>query len=240
MPTRSPEPSCSEGNADLILGTTTPGFDLWANQFPDEYVPLIYQLIMEAWPSVRKGADLLEPRITRDLRRQLLNHQDRSKHFFRIERESCVDDASGEEMGRIDLLFSYGFDVHVYFSIECKRLRVVRKDGKPSALASEYVKDGMFRYFNGQYAVDLAKGGMLGYVMDGDVSRARDNVVASIERHRQTLRMESAASSEPSRILPHDRRMFDTSHTQPSGKLFLIHHLLLAMRSEGSTGDAAA
>ncbi len=230
MPTRLPGQLCSGRDADLVVGENTPGFNLWADQFPKDYVPLVYQLIIDVWPCVKKGADLLEPRITRDLRHKLINHKDRSKHFFRIGRESCVDDTSGEETGRIDLSFFHGYDEHVYFSIECKRLLVARKDGSTSALASEYVSEGMLRYFNGQYAVGLDRGGMLGYVMDADVPKARANVVASIERNRGMLRMEADASSEPSRILHNDRRMFDTSHTQPSGKAFLIHHLLLAMQ----------
>lgn len=230
MPMRLPALSCLEGNANLILGTGTPEFDRWADQFPTDYVPLIYSLILESWPTVKKGPDLLEPRITRNLRHQLINHKDRSRHFFRIERESCVDNASGEETGRIDLSFSYGPVEDVYFSIECKRLRVKRKDGRTRTLAPEYVKDGMFRYFNGQYAADLDKGGMLGYVMDGDIPKARGNVVASIERHRATLRMKSTASADTSSILPHDPRMFETSHTQPPGRQFTIHHLLLAMQ----------
>ncbi len=214
----------------MIIVPDSASFDLWGDQFPDSYVPVIYELILESWPTVKKGRNLLEPRITRDLRHQLINHKDRSRHFFRIERESCVDNASGEETGKIDLSFFCGLNEHVYFSIECKRLRVPKAVGKVSALASEYVKEGIFRYFNGQYAAGLDKGGMLGYVMDGDIPKARSNVVASIERNRKTLRMKSTASVNMSSILPSDPRMFDTSHTQPPGKLFIIHHLLLAMQ----------
>ncbi len=230
MPMRLPVHLCLEGNADLILGTDTPGFDLWADQFPAGYVPLIYNLIMNAWPSVKKDACLLEVPITRDLCCQLRRSRNRSRSPFLIQLESHELNNAGEETGRIDLKFMHGHREHVYYSIECKRLRVVQKDGSTSALASEYVKKGMFRYFNGQYAAGLDRGGMLGYVMDGDIPKARDNVVASIERNRKMLRMKSAASAKMSSILPNDPRMFDTSHTQPPGRLFAIHHLLLAMQ----------
>lgn len=230
MPMRLPVHLCLEGNVDLILGTDTPEFDLWADQFPTDYVPLIYHLIINAWPSVKKDANLLEVPITRDLCCQLRKSKYRSRSPFSIHLESHELNVAGEETGRIDLKFMHGHREHVYYSIECKRLRVVRKDGSTAALASEYVKEGMFRYFNGQYAADLNKGGMLGYVMDGDVPKARDNVVALIERNRNTLRMKSTASANVSSILPSDPGMFDTSHTQPPGRLFIIHHLLLAMQ----------
>ncbi len=230
MPMRLPVHFCLEGDADLILGTGASGFDRWADQFPADYVPLIYDLIMKAWPSVTKNANLLEVPINRDLCCHLRRSSIRSRSPFSIHLESYELNVAGEETGRIDLKFMYGHHDHVYYSLECKRLRVPRADGKVAALASKYVKDGMFRYFNGQYAADLDKGGMLGYVMDGDVPRARSNVGASLEQNRKRLRMKSPASAKRSSILPSDPRMFDTSHAQPPGRHFTIHHLLLAMQ----------
>lgn len=230
MPMRLRVHSCMEGNANVILGAGIPGFDEWGDQFPDEYVPLIYDLIINAWSFVKKDASLLEVPITQDLCCQLRRIKNRSRLRLLIPLESHELNVAGEETGRIDLKFYHGHKEHVYYSIECKRLRVARKDGSTASLASEYVKEGMFRYFNGQYAVDLGKGGMLGYVMDGDIPKARGNVVASIERNRKTLRMKSTASAKMSSILPNDLRIFDTSHTQSSGRPFTIHHLLLAMQ----------
>ena len=230
MPMRSPEPSYSEWTADLVFATDNAGFSQWADQFPDDYVPLIYDLVMDSWPSVKKGDGFKEVPITRDLCHQLRQHKNRSRHQFRIELESTELVATGEETGRIDLKFSHGYDEYVYFSIECKRLRVVRKDRAIAAMASEYVKEGMFRHFNGQYAVGLNKGGMLGYVMDGDVPRAKENVTKAIHSFRTKLMIAHSAPAEESRIFPKDARMFDTSHAHPQGQLFLIHHLLLPMQ----------
>jgi hypothetical protein len=213
----------------LIEARDIGAFDLWADQFPTDYVPLIYRLILDTWPDVKKDTASHEVPITRDLCSRLRRSKDRSRSPFSIHLESHELDDEGEETGRIDLKFMHGHREHVYYSIECKRLRVVQKDGSISALVAEYVKEGMFRYFNGQYAVGLDKGGMLGYVMDGDVPKAKSNVAASIKGNKKKLRMKPQGSVKVSSILPTHPGMFDTRHTQPTTGPFVIHHLLLAM-----------
>ena len=214
----------------MIIAADSAGFDLWASQFPSDYVPLIYDLIRESWDSVREIDLLLEVPITRKLCHQLRQSKNRAQLPFRIDPESSVLGDDGEETGRLDLRFSHGHNENVYFSIECKRLRVILKTGVIAKRSSEYVKEGMCRYFNGQYAVGLNRGGMLGYVMDGDISKAKVNVAEAIHRHRTELMMAPSSSVKESCIFPEDDRMFDTCHTQPPGERFLIHHLLLAMQ----------
>ena len=70
-------------------------------------------------------------------------------------------------------------DRDVYLAYECKRLNVVREDGKRS-LAREYVMDGLSRFITRQYAENLPVGCMLGYVVDGDLKSAASSVRAKI------------------------------------------------------------
>lgn len=70
---------------------------------------------------------------------------------------------------------------------ECKRLNVTFPSGKWESLAGSYVKQGMMRFVSQQYADDAKLGGMLGYVLDGDIARAEQKVHDAIQAHHQDL-----------------------------------------------------
>jgi len=139
----------------------------WEQFSPDDVCKII-KLILDSNKSFKvppkKTSSKLEDHITNRFCAHLRNNKNRSTHFFCIEPQSDILDDVGELVGRIDLKFISGNEEKVYFSFECKVLRVTRPSGQISASYSEYVKEGMYRYFNGQYAQGLNKGGMLGYV----------------------------------------------------------------------------
>lgn len=101
---------------------------------------------------------------------------------MRVAREFVVDDAdTGEELGRIDLCLLYGHEESVYFAFECKRLNVPFPSGMKS-LAGEYVgSQGMMCFVTGKYADGHEHGGMIGFVMSGDVGTAIQAVRHAIE-----------------------------------------------------------
>jgi len=152
-----------------------------------EDIVKVMKLILDSWNSF-KIPSKFEDRITNKFCAHLRTNKDRSKHFFSIEPQSYTLDDTGEVLGKIDLKFSGGYEENVYFSFECKRLRVHFPSGFDT-LASKYVTDGMYRYFNDQYAQGLDKGGMLGYVMDGDITNAIEDVKKAIENRRSCLYM---------------------------------------------------
>lgn len=200
----------------------------WAGQFPDDYVPALLELVLDSWGSFKIPNDLHENPITRHFCAHLRNNKNRDQHFFRIEWESTDLDEDGKELGRIDLKFIEGgsCDEKVYFSIECKRLRVTFPKGAFSSLARQYVEEGMVRYFNGQYATDLNKGGMLGYVMDGDTKAAIADVKKAIEARRFILQMDKTATLEASLVV-NSRQVKRTCHSKQDKFPFDIHHVFL-------------
>jgi len=210
----------------MSLYGSTP--DPWADQFNNNYVPLLLELIINSWKTFQIPSSRLENPITRHFCIHLRNNKDRDKHFFRIEWESSDINKEGNEQGRIDLKFmGYGScDERVYFSIECKRLRVTFPKGRFDTLAREYVKEGMIRYFNGQYATGLNKGGMLGYVMDGNTQAAIADVKKSIESKRSHLCMKSDATLETSEII-NNSCIRQTLHSKQGNFSFTIHHIFL-------------
>jgi len=118
-----------------------------------------------------------------------------------------LDPAAGQDQGRMDIAFSPLVPREdVYFSLECKRLNVV--NGKRvRAYSREYVVFGMVRFIRGQYAAMVRHGGMLGYVLDGNVNRAIQNVGGAIQTHHLDLGMESPGEMLPSSIRPGDSRI---------------------------------
>jgi hypothetical protein len=176
----------------------------------------------------KKTSAKLEDHITNRFCAHLRNNKNRSIHFFCIEPQSDILDDSGELVGRIDLKFISGNEEKVYFSFECKALRVTPPSGKIRASYSEYVKEGMYRYFNGQYAQDLDKGGMLGYVIDGNIDNTIKGVKSAIEIRRKNLNMSPDKTLCKSSILS-SRQVKETIHNYgPTGQ-FTIYHIFLPM-----------
>ena len=95
-------------------------------------------------------------------------------------------------------------------------------------LAGKYVTEGMYRYFNGQYAQGLDKGGMLGYVMDGDSNEAIKDVQKSIESKRSELYMQDNETIKSSSIT-NSRQVKETSHQYSPNQNFTIYHIFLPM-----------
>ena len=209
--------------------TIVENIDLWAARFPQDQIPKLFQLILDSWKTFKVFHELKEVPITRKFCAHLRNNKDRSVHSFRIDWESHELDDEGNETGRIYLKLSQGLDEKVYFSIECKRLRFNFPSGFKT-LANEYVTEGMFRYFNGQYAQDLDKGGMLGYVMDGDCTKATKDVQEAIEKRRSNLYMQDNETLKASSCVAL-KQVKETHHQYGPNKKFTIYHIFLPMNA---------
>jgi hypothetical protein len=140
-----------------------------------------------------------------------------------------LDPMPGEDMGRMDIAFIPLVPREdIYFCLECKRLNVI-KDGKPRAYASQYVNAGMIRFIEGQYSKAVRHGGMLAYVLDGDVAKAMNNVRRNIRRSRKALCMTATGALVASTVLTTDARARETKHRRAyETELFRIHHLFMA------------
>ena len=207
--------------------------DFWAKNFPSEYIPVVIRLILNSWQTFKFTCDLLEVPMTRSFCAHLRSNKNHSLVFFRIDWESNEIDDSGDITGRIDLKFSQGLDEKVYFSIECKRLRVIFPN-RFDSLASKYVTDGMSRYFNGQYAQGLDRGGMLGYVMDGNCNEAIKDVQKAIEKQRSDLYMQENETLKNSSCIT-SNQVKETLHKYGLRKKFTIYHIFLPMNVTANT-----
>jgi len=204
--------------------------DLFSAQFPASLVPRVMQLVLDSWAEF-KTSQTEETQITLEFFVLLNQNQEFSRLPFLIDPEIILPTGIGtEQIGRLDLRFTHGQLRKVYFSIECKRLRVTFPSGKFESLAGEYVAEGMCRYFNGQYARGLDKGGMLAYVMDGDIANAIENIRTAVESRRTHLNMDTNSTICACSVLSHDY-IKETSHNYGPKDRFKIFHIFLPMPS---------
>lgn len=201
---------------------------LWGDLFPDYLIPDILKLVVDTWRTFLKpkSSDHEVPinrRFCEDLRRE----KDRRRLPFRISPESSeTDPISGKEIGRIDIRFIHGYRERVYFAFECKRLRINRTTPNTHAYVGE---DGMMCFVGGKYAGNLDSGGMIGYVMDGDVPRAIAAVSKVINQKSKELCLVTGTRMTVSNMIP-DESVTETYHTITT-RHFTIYHLFLAIPS---------
>jgi len=195
-------------------------------QFPIAEVKQAIELILQSWESLKTKVKL-EDKITNKFYTHLIENKSRSTYFFTIVPRPAEIDERGEEIGEIDLKVIYRNQEKTYLSFECKRLRVHFPSGFET-LAGKYVTEGMYRYFNGQYARDLDKGGMLGYVMDGNTDAAVNDVKAAIEKRRLNLYMRDDEIFKASSCVT-SKQVKETLHKYGPTERFTIYHIFLPM-----------
>ena len=201
--------------------------DHWKNLI-ESLVPDILHLVVSTWDAMpAPTSDAREDPTTVELCRYLRRNRNSCDLPFQIHTQLVeLDPSAGEDQGRMDIVFSPLVPREdVYFSLECKRLNVI-KDGHVRPYTAEYITHGMLRFIRGQYAAQMRHGGMLGYVLDGNVEQAIKNVSNLIRSRHKELKMSPPGDVSPSSVLPDDSRLKETSHTRhSSSENFLIHHI---------------
>jgi hypothetical protein len=146
--------------------------------------------------------------------------------FIALE-DPITDPDFGTELGRNDLRFypQNHYGQTVFFTVECKRLRVTTGAGI-SQLADKYVDEGVQRFVDGRYSSGLPCGGMVGYVMDNEMSKAFSAVQEAIISKRTKVRLRPRSLRTPSEALPHYKWSADTRHFTKDGEIALHHALL--------------
>ena len=211
-----------------IIGISTEWSDLI-----DPMVPEILNLVVASWQEMPPPAsDEREDNITIDLCRTLTQNRTARGLMFQIRTQVVeLDPMPGQDLGRLDIAFIPLVPREdIYFCLESKRLNVVKK-GQQRTYASEYVQFGMLRFVTGQYSKAVRHGGMIGYVLDGDVSSAMTNVEANIQQRHKALCMTPPGAFVPSTVLKGDARARETHHQRAhETNLFRIHHLFVATK----------
>ena len=114
-----------------------------------------------------------------------------------------------------------------YIAYECKRLNVVNATGKRTeSLAGSYVKDGIVRYVTAQYAEKLPYGCMIGYVMDGDIKFALQQLESAMNKRKDLIKL----SSQDVDITSTGLTEFETTHLRTNNNFSIqVRHRLFSM-----------
>lgn len=206
--------------------------DCWVD-FIDSQMPNILELVVETWESMPSPAgNELEDTVSESLCRALRQSRNRCDLPFRIDTQLVeLDPAAGQDLGRMDIVFSPPVPREdIYFCLECKRLNVRdHSGGPPRPYFIEYVRFGMFRFIRGQYANSVRFGGMLAFVLNGDVTTAVSGIEDNIRRMHADLAMNASAGFGASTVRPDDSRVRETVHARLAQiHPFVIHHLFMA------------
>ena len=194
------------------------------------------QSVLDVWPQClrvlpdRPEEDVITFNLVQFLRKDPLVREWFHSVAFQYHPPGYESNGLAYSKGRIDVAVLLDPLAEGYLAYECKRLNVVRNDGRRS-LATEYVLDGLARFITGQYAEDLPVGCMLGYVLDGDVAHAASSVRARIVECDQDVALvmgprDDVAIGEATRFCSRHRR------TSNGGEIE-IRHALLPFRSDG-------
>lgn len=125
--------------------------------------------------------------------------------------------------GIIDLVLFWSRDPTRYLAYEAKRLSVAMPSGF-QALSGKYVSDGLARYVTEKYAEGLPFGGMLGYVLDGNLPAASDRIGQVLAKKSTTLALRAGPENLP--VIGTALR-FQTQHVRQNGtEIDVVHSLV--------------
>lgn len=198
--------------------------------FIDDFVPEILQLVISVWetftrdhPSLR-----LETRITNSFSHALVRaYEEQGKRWYVFPEMQRTDPITGREIARHDIRFFHR-DVSgqsLYFVFECKRLNILNKRGVVVPNSAGY-KAGIMKFVNNTYGAGHPCGGMIGYVMDGNLGSALITIKKVIEKNRQSLWLTPDGDYAASSLMSKHAERGETKHQRADGG-FVIHHLLL-------------
>jgi hypothetical protein len=205
----------------------------FSDLLPDGFIPHILELVMGVWEDMKKPPrDALEPRMTALLTDALIAEIEESDLPFLVFQERPITDPdSGKQVARTDLEF-YHRDLRIrnqqpYFTFESKRLNIPGSRGRKSNASAYVGKDGMMCFVTGKYSQGGSFCGMLGYVLDGDVTAAYRAIKDAIKKNAGDLRLASPRGLMPSNLMPAHPYNGETHH-QRNGRPLAIFHLLLS------------
>lgn len=215
----------------------------------DSQVPDIIELVVETWkampaPSGNELEDVVSEALCRALRQ---SRNSRDLPFIIHTQQVELDPDAGQDQGRMDIVFSPLVPrENIYFCLECKRLNVRTTEGVRPYFV-EYVRLGMLRFIRGQYSNSVLNGGMLAFVLDGDIPSAMAGVDENIKNLHFELAMKPPGELKASTVRRDDPLCRETEHLRRAGEpRFTIYHLFVAgdpaapLRIEASTAASGA
>jgi len=173
--------------------------------FPEEEIPFILLALSRCLITLKKTKIReLETTLNKRLRVSLQRDAQLRDRPIEVDREKVLDDFETGAESRLDITFTFSTQRQKpwpYFAIEAKRLRVSYK-GKVYSQTSKYVTDrqGMMCFLDGRYSKGLTSAAMLGYVFDGNIAKARDEISKQIRENQVKLKCRRSGELKESKL----------------------------------------
>ncbi len=201
----------------------------------EQLLPELLELIIDTWQIIPSPIESdKEDKTTEALCSALRKNRTLRELPFLVDTQWVeLDPAPGQKRGRLDITFRPTSipgppNEEIYFCLECKRLNFLKGE-KVVPGGSDYVKDGMMRFVSKQYAKAVKHGGMLGYVIDGNISQAIRNVEVNIQKQCTRLCMDKPGILHKSSILTQVITARETFHLRENEPVyFRLHHIFLS------------
>jgi hypothetical protein len=142
--------------------------------------------------------------------------------IYSISSQSLETDGSGNLSGFPDIIVTFNNDERNRFIFETKLLN---KNGE--GLQGAYVENGMVRFIQKKYAARMTSGGMIGYVLDGNITTAIGRVTNKIVEKNEQLRMKKNTSLQNSNL---HKLVYVTLHERDKPITFTIYHIFLPVK----------
>ncbi|QMU64720.1 MAG: hypothetical protein GKR88_10760 [Flavobacteriaceae bacterium] len=167
------------------------------------------------------------PRTEREIAKFIrvkLNGDRQFGYMFKVFGESTNDE---DVEGNYDIIVHSTNWKSKDFHFECKNL------DNSQDLVNKYVAynkghsifdGGVYRYFNGKYAQNLNFGGMIGFVLEGNISEIKNKILKKLE-DKFDITPKGDLLSVADNSIEENKFTFDSKHERKN-KSFLIHHLL--------------
>ncbi len=193
--------------------------------FPNGWIGEALRHVLDVWKTLSLPANMrLETRITKLLVGAIRQQYEMDERDWFVTVEDPDWNDLGKEISRTDIrLYPPGPKRHsVCFVFECKRLNTSSSDAARYGGAK-----GMMCFVTGKYSTGMPFGGMIGFVMDGNLSSAKTAVFNIIHKNRNRLRVSPNGQYQQCSLLSESFHG-ETHHKLTDGS-FVMYHLLLGV-----------
>lgn len=170
----------------------------------------------------------VEDAIAKYIRDYLKNSREFSMQGF-LAKGGILNDENTKGIYDISILHSFwkNNDTEVNFNFECKNLDSTQD------LVNKYVyynqgnskfDGGVYRYFNGKYSVDHNFGGMIGFVLEDNITSLKSKIFLKL-RDKFDTTPDGDLLNILDNSIENNVFSFDSVHTR-SNEEFILHHLL--------------
>ena len=202
------------------MNPACPGLSWRIELFPESYIPVVIQDILDALPHLRNPPEAIS-RQEEHLTGQLFDLIKRNARYYSGPLEPSIEHWLPDRESRVDIRFSCGKGQETYFVVEAKRLFAAYPGGAKADMLQADIDEGMMRFIGGRYAPFQEASAMLAYVFDVTCADARCRVKAAVEKRRPDLHL--TGDFEPS-ALAVSPPIDETRHALHS-KPFVIYHM---------------